>query len=63
MNAEQALLRLGASTAEAVQGVLQMFAPDGVALGHRRGRPAGAVAVCRRDLPRDRAPTSPTSTA
>ncbi|MBI5104139.1 MAG: FliM/FliN family flagellar motor switch protein [Solirubrobacterales bacterium] len=33
MNAEQALLRLGSSTAEAVQGVLQMFAPDGVVPG------------------------------
>src|SRR3954454_64806 len=33
MNAEQALLRLGASTSEAVQGVLQMFSPDGVAPG------------------------------
>lgn len=33
MNADQALLRLGASTAEAVQGVLQMFSPDGVAPG------------------------------
>jgi flagellar motor switch protein FliN/FliY len=30
MNAEQALLRLGSSTSEAVQGVLQMFSPDGV---------------------------------
>jgi flagellar motor switch protein FliN/FliY len=33
VNAEQALLRLGSSTAEAVQTVLQMFAPDGVAPG------------------------------
>ncbi|HET6508876.1 MAG TPA: FliM/FliN family flagellar motor switch protein [Baekduia sp.] len=33
MNAEQALLRLGASTSEAVQGVLQMFSPDGVVPG------------------------------
>jgi flagellar motor switch protein FliN/FliY len=33
MNAEQALLRLGASTSEAVQGVLQMFSSDGVAPG------------------------------
>lgn len=33
MNAEQALLRLGASTSEAVQGVLQMFSPDGVTPG------------------------------
>lgn len=33
MNAEQALLRLGASTSEAVQGVLQMFSPTGVAPG------------------------------
>jgi flagellar motor switch protein FliN/FliY len=33
MNAEQALLRLGSSTAEAVQGVLEMFSPDGVAPG------------------------------
>ena len=33
MNADQALQRLGASTAEAVQGVLQMFSPDGVAPG------------------------------
>jgi flagellar motor switch protein FliN/FliY len=33
MNAEQALLRLGASTQEAVQGVLQMFSPDGVVPG------------------------------
>lgn len=33
MNAEQALLRLGASTSEAVQGVLQMFSPDGVMPG------------------------------
>jgi flagellar motor switch protein FliN/FliY len=33
MNPDQALLRLGASTAEAVQGVLQMFSPDGVAPG------------------------------
>jgi flagellar motor switch protein FliN/FliY len=33
MNAEQALLRLGASTAEAVQGILRMFAPDGVGGG------------------------------
>ena len=36
MNAEQALLRLGASTSEAVQGVLQMFAPEGVAPGSVR---------------------------
>lgn len=36
MNAEQALHELGASTAEAVQGVLQMFAPDGVAPGSVR---------------------------
>jgi flagellar motor switch protein FliN len=33
VNAEQALLRLGASTSEAVQGVLQMFSPTGVAPG------------------------------
>ncbi|HWH95645.1 MAG TPA: FliM/FliN family flagellar motor switch protein [Baekduia sp.] len=33
MNAEQALLRLGASTSEAVQGVLQMFSAAGVAPG------------------------------
>jgi flagellar motor switch protein FliN/FliY len=33
MNADQALLRLGTSTAEAVQGVLQMFSPDGVGPG------------------------------
>ena len=33
MNAEQALLRLGASTSEAVQGVLQMFSSGGVAPG------------------------------
>lgn len=33
MNAEQALLRLGASTSEAVQGVLRSFAPDGVVAG------------------------------
>jgi flagellar motor switch protein FliN/FliY len=33
MNAEQALLRLGASTSEAVQSVLQMFSSDGVAPG------------------------------
>jgi flagellar motor switch protein FliN/FliY len=33
MNAEQALLHLGSSTSEAVQGVLQMFAPDGVSPG------------------------------
>jgi flagellar motor switch protein FliN/FliY len=33
MNAEQALLRLGSSTSEAVQGVLQMFSPDGVSPG------------------------------
>jgi flagellar motor switch protein FliN len=33
VNAEQALLRLGASTSEAVQGVLQMFSSDGVAPG------------------------------
>jgi len=36
MNAEQALLRLGASTSEAVQGVLQMFSPDGVNPGSVR---------------------------
>src|SRR4051812_4557227 len=42
MNAEQALLRLGASTAEAVQGVLQMFAPDGVAPGSVRVVPPDA---------------------
>jgi flagellar motor switch protein FliN len=36
MNAEQALLRLGASTSEAVQGVLQMFSPDGVTPGSVR---------------------------
>jgi flagellar motor switch protein FliN len=36
VNAEQALLRLGASTSEAVQGVLQMFSPDGVAPGSVR---------------------------
>jgi flagellar motor switch protein FliN len=33
MNPDQALLRLGASTAEAVQSVLQMFSPGGVAPG------------------------------
>jgi flagellar motor switch protein FliN/FliY len=33
MNAEQALLRLGSSTSEAVQGVLQMFSPEGVSPG------------------------------
>jgi flagellar motor switch protein FliN/FliY len=33
VNAEQALLRLGASTSEAVRGVLKMFAPEGVAPG------------------------------
>jgi len=33
VNAEQALLRLGSSTSEAVQGVLQMFSPDGVTPG------------------------------
>jgi flagellar motor switch protein FliN/FliY len=33
MNAEQALLRLGSSTSEAVQGVLQMFSPGGVSPG------------------------------
>jgi flagellar motor switch protein FliN/FliY len=33
MNAEQALLHLGSSTSEAVQGVLQMFSPDGVTPG------------------------------
>jgi flagellar motor switch protein FliN/FliY len=36
MNAEQALLRLGSSTSEAVQGVLQMFSPDGVSPGSVR---------------------------
>jgi flagellar motor switch protein FliN/FliY len=36
VNAEQALLRLGASTSEAVQGVLQMFSPDGVNPGSVR---------------------------
>jgi flagellar motor switch protein FliN/FliY len=36
VNAEQALLRLGASTSEAVQGVLQMFSPDGVSPGSVR---------------------------
>jgi flagellar motor switch protein FliN/FliY len=36
MNPDQALLRLGASTAEAVQGVLQMFSPDGLAPGSVR---------------------------
>jgi flagellar motor switch protein FliN/FliY len=36
MNAEQALLRLGSSTSEAVQGVLAMFSPDGVAPGSVR---------------------------
>ncbi|HEU4976383.1 MAG TPA: FliM/FliN family flagellar motor switch protein [Baekduia sp.] len=41
MNAEQALQQLAASTAEAVQGVLQMFAPDGVALGSVRVMPPG----------------------
>jgi flagellar motor switch protein FliN/FliY len=33
MTGDQALLRLGSSTAEAVQGVLQMFSPDGVSPG------------------------------
>jgi flagellar motor switch protein FliN/FliY len=33
MNAEQALLHLGSSTSQAVQSVLQMFAPDGVVPG------------------------------
>jgi flagellar motor switch protein FliN/FliY len=41
MNADQALLRLGSSTAEAVQGVLQMFSPDGVAPGSVRIFPPG----------------------
>jgi flagellar motor switch protein FliN/FliY len=41
MNAEQALLELGSSTAAAVQGVLAMFAPDGVAPGDVRVVPAG----------------------
>ena len=36
MTGDQALLRLGSSTAEAVQGVLQMFAPDGVSPGSVR---------------------------
>jgi flagellar motor switch protein FliN/FliY len=36
MNAEQALLRLGSSTSEAVQGVLQMFSPEGVVPGSVR---------------------------
>ncbi|MCW2994673.1 MAG: hypothetical protein JWQ18_2168 [Conexibacter sp.] len=36
MNAEQALLRLGSSTSEAVQGVLQMFSPEGVSPGDVR---------------------------
>jgi flagellar motor switch protein FliN len=36
VNAEQALLRLGSSTSEAVQGVLQMFSPDGVVPGSVR---------------------------
>jgi flagellar motor switch protein FliN/FliY len=36
MTTEQALLRLGSSTAEAVQGVLQMFAPDAVVPGSVR---------------------------
>jgi flagellar motor switch protein FliN/FliY len=41
MNAEQALHTLGASTAEAVQSVLQMFAPDGLAPGSVRVIPPG----------------------
>lgn len=41
MNAEQALKQLGASTAEAVHAVLQMFAPDGVAPGSVRVVPPG----------------------
>jgi flagellar motor switch protein FliN/FliY len=36
MNAEQALLRLGSSTSDAVQGVLAMFSPDGVSPGSVR---------------------------
>src|SRR4051812_4305595 len=36
MNAEQALLRLGTSTSQAVQSVLEMFSPDGVAPGSVR---------------------------
>jgi flagellar motor switch protein FliN/FliY len=36
VNAEQALLRLGSSTSEAVQGVLAMFSPDGVVPGSVR---------------------------
>ncbi|QEC46854.1 hypothetical protein FSW04_04120 [Baekduia soli] len=50
MNAEQALLHLGTSTAEAVQGVLQMFSPDGVSPGSvdvlaPGGRPFAGVAL------------------
>lgn len=41
MNADNALMKLGTSTAEAVNGVLQTFAPDGVV--------AGAVAVVPAD--------------
>jgi flagellar motor switch protein FliN/FliY len=36
MNAEQALLRLGTSTSDAVQSVLEMFSPDGVTQGSVR---------------------------
>jgi flagellar motor switch protein FliN len=41
VNAEQALLRLGASTADAVQGVLQTFAPGQVAPGTVEVVPVG----------------------
>ena len=41
MNAEQALIKLGESTADAVHGVLQMFAADAVAPGSVRIVPPG----------------------
>ena len=43
MNADDALLQLGESTAEAVAGVLQMFAADAVSPGARRRRRRAAA--------------------
>ena len=62
MNVDEALIRLGASTSEAVAGVLQMFAGDAAQ--------PGPVAIVRPDAdpfglrrPRPSPPASPTSTA
>ena len=63
VNAEQALLRLGASTSEAVQGVLADVQPRRRAARLGPGRPAGRSRRSpTRCSPRSR-PTSPTSTA